>query len=188
MATNKPQDDYQKQGVRIPKDLHARIHEAAAASGRSYNSELIARLQASFTPGGNGQATFQLHAQGSDGRDPASLGRQLEKLPSDLSTQYGLHLYNTELKVAQAQMEEAREEFQPLYEKLQRLLEKEDGPPGPKARAKEAVSDVQRRIGELENQVVALKQTISNIHLYRKTQGLPELRNVREVSVSVRIG
>lgn len=48
MATNKPQVDYQKQGVRIPKDLHARIHEAAAASGRSYNSELIARLEASF--------------------------------------------------------------------------------------------------------------------------------------------
>lgn len=48
MATNKPQDDYQKQGVRIPRELHARIHEAAAASGRSYNSELIARLQASF--------------------------------------------------------------------------------------------------------------------------------------------
>lgn len=48
MATNKPQTDYQKQGVRIPKDLHARIHKAAASSGRSYNSELIARLQGSF--------------------------------------------------------------------------------------------------------------------------------------------
>ncbi|WP_158276451.1 Arc family DNA-binding protein [Acidovorax sp. HMWF018] len=48
MATNKPQADYQKQGVRIPKDLHARIHEAAVASGRSYNSELISRLEASF--------------------------------------------------------------------------------------------------------------------------------------------
>lgn len=52
MATNKPQDDYQKQGVRIPRELHARIHEAAAASGRSYNSELIARLEASFNASG----------------------------------------------------------------------------------------------------------------------------------------
>ena len=50
MATNKPQDDYQKQGVRIPKTLHTRIHEAAVTSGRSYNSELIARLESSFTP------------------------------------------------------------------------------------------------------------------------------------------
>jgi len=49
MATNKPQDGYQKQGVRIPKELHALIHEAAAASGRSYNSELIARLQSTFS-------------------------------------------------------------------------------------------------------------------------------------------
>lgn len=53
MATNKPQDDYQKQGVRIPRTLHERIHEAAAASGRSYNSELIARLEASFESTGN---------------------------------------------------------------------------------------------------------------------------------------
>jgi hypothetical protein len=48
MATNKPQDDFQKQGVRIPRDLHERIHEAARKSGRSYNSELIARLEYSF--------------------------------------------------------------------------------------------------------------------------------------------
>lgn len=59
MATNKPQDDYQKQGVRIPKALHARLHEAASVSGRSYNSELIARLEASFVQaegaGGNAE-------------------------------------------------------------------------------------------------------------------------------------
>jgi hypothetical protein len=48
MATNKPQEDFQKQGVRIPRELHDRIHEAARESGRSYNSELIARLQQSF--------------------------------------------------------------------------------------------------------------------------------------------
>ena len=50
MATNKPQDDYQKQGVRLPRELHERLHAAALESGRSYNSELIARLTASFTP------------------------------------------------------------------------------------------------------------------------------------------
>lgn len=44
MATNKPQEGYQKQGVRIPRELHALIHEAAIASGRSYNSELIYQL------------------------------------------------------------------------------------------------------------------------------------------------
>lgn len=50
MATNKPQDDYQKQGMRIPRELHARIHEAAAASGRSYNSEVIYQLERNLGP------------------------------------------------------------------------------------------------------------------------------------------
>lgn len=94
MATNKPQTDYQKQGVRIPKDLHARIHEAAAASGRSYNSELIARLEASFAPTGHGEAIFQLHAQGEGGplapevaparREIAELSERLIKLENTM--------------------------------------------------------------------------------------------------------
>lgn len=91
MATNKPQTDYQKQGVRIPKDLHARIHEAAAASGRSYNSELIARLEASFAPSGHGEAIFQLHAHGEGGPlEPVTtpstreISERLDKLENDL--------------------------------------------------------------------------------------------------------
>lgn len=48
MATNTPQDEFHKTGVRMPKDVHARLHEAAAASGRSYNAEIVARLQSSF--------------------------------------------------------------------------------------------------------------------------------------------
>lgn len=91
MATNKPQTDYQKQGVRIPKDLHARIHEAAAASGRSYNSELIARLEASFATTGHGEALFQIHAQGEGGpvvpeMTPAQreISERLDKLESSM--------------------------------------------------------------------------------------------------------
>lgn len=48
MATNIPQDDFQKTALRLPKDLHARVHEAAAEGGRSYNAEIVARLQGSF--------------------------------------------------------------------------------------------------------------------------------------------
>lgn len=50
MATNAPQDDWHKTGLRLPKDLHHALHEAAAASGRSYNGEIVARLQQSFEP------------------------------------------------------------------------------------------------------------------------------------------
>lgn len=48
MATNIPQDEFQKTALRLPKDLHAALHEAASAAGRSYNAEIISRLQASF--------------------------------------------------------------------------------------------------------------------------------------------
>lgn len=53
MATNIPQDDFQKTALRLPKDLHARLHESAAAVGRSYNAEIVARLAQSFEPSGD---------------------------------------------------------------------------------------------------------------------------------------
>ena len=56
MATNQPQEDFHKTGLRLPKPLHAQLHEAAAASGRSYNAEIVARLQASFEPSANATA------------------------------------------------------------------------------------------------------------------------------------
>ena len=48
MATNASQDDWHKTGLRLPKDLHARLHAAATQSGRSYNAELVHRLQQSM--------------------------------------------------------------------------------------------------------------------------------------------
>lgn len=48
MAQLKPQDDYMKTALRLPRDLHAKIQEEAAASGRSMNAEIVARLQDSF--------------------------------------------------------------------------------------------------------------------------------------------
>lgn len=48
MATNIPQLDYQKTALRLPKDLHAQLHLSAAESGRSYNAEIVSRLQTSF--------------------------------------------------------------------------------------------------------------------------------------------
>lgn len=48
MATLNPQDDFLKTALRLPKDLHARLVESAAANGRSLNSEINERLVASF--------------------------------------------------------------------------------------------------------------------------------------------
>ncbi|TJZ69753.1 Arc family DNA-binding protein [Chitiniphilus eburneus] len=50
MAQLTPQDDYLKTALRLPRELHSRIQEAAAKSGRSMNAELIHRLESSFQP------------------------------------------------------------------------------------------------------------------------------------------
>lgn len=149
------------------------------------NAELVSRLESTFAASINASLPPLQMSVGDRSPDVEKL---LRTLPEDLASQYGLHLYRTEQKVVEAQLEEAREEYDPLYDKLQRALAKEGGPPGPKARAKEAVAVADRRIGELENQLRALDSTIGAIHLYRKSHGLPGIRNVREVSVAVRIG
>lgn len=48
MAT---QDDYVKTALRLPRSVHAKLQEAADASAKSMNAEIIARLEASFTGG-----------------------------------------------------------------------------------------------------------------------------------------
>lgn len=42
------QDDFVRTALRVPPDLHAAIHEAAGKSGRTFNAEIVDRLQASF--------------------------------------------------------------------------------------------------------------------------------------------
>lgn len=45
MAT---QDDYIRTALRVPRDLHKALHESASKSNRTFNAEIIARLQDSF--------------------------------------------------------------------------------------------------------------------------------------------
>lgn len=42
------QDDYIRTALRVPPDLHKQLHDAADAKGRSFNAEIIERLQESF--------------------------------------------------------------------------------------------------------------------------------------------
>lgn len=42
------QDDYIRTALRVPPELHARLHEAAKDSGRTFNAEILARLEGSF--------------------------------------------------------------------------------------------------------------------------------------------
>lgn len=45
MAT---QDDYIRTALRVPPDLHSKIHEAAKLNNRTFNAEIVARLHRSF--------------------------------------------------------------------------------------------------------------------------------------------
>lgn len=44
------QAEYVKTALRLPPDLHEKLHEAADKRGRSLNAEILERLIASFDP------------------------------------------------------------------------------------------------------------------------------------------
>lgn len=41
MAANHTQKDWARSGIRIPRDLHQQVHEAALQEGRTFNSQLL---------------------------------------------------------------------------------------------------------------------------------------------------
>lgn len=41
------QSGYVKTGIRVPPELHAEVHASAERNGRTFNSEILARLQKS---------------------------------------------------------------------------------------------------------------------------------------------
>lgn len=41
MATNQTQADWQKTGLRLPRDLHQQVHEAAKAEDRTFNAQIV---------------------------------------------------------------------------------------------------------------------------------------------------
>jgi len=43
-------DRYQRVNLRIPRDLHAQVMEAADARSHSMNAEIVQRLEVSFSP------------------------------------------------------------------------------------------------------------------------------------------
>lgn len=45
MATNQTQADWQKTGLRLPRELHQQVHEAAREDDRTFNSQIVAFLK-----------------------------------------------------------------------------------------------------------------------------------------------
>lgn len=52
----KQQDGWVKTGLRLPPELHAQLHEAAAAGRRTFNGEILFRLEGSFSEATKGNA------------------------------------------------------------------------------------------------------------------------------------
>ena len=48
MSTNSTQDDYAKTALRLPRDLHRAVHEAAKQQDRSFNGQIVALLRAAL--------------------------------------------------------------------------------------------------------------------------------------------
>jgi len=53
------QDDFIRTALRVPPALHKALHESASAANRTFNAEILARLQASFDTA-PGEATAAL--------------------------------------------------------------------------------------------------------------------------------
>lgn len=189
--------------IRLPADLKDRTEIAAKEASRSMNAEILLRLEGSFDAGAGAQGqTFQ------DGFDIASLrneikrlknermqfvqspaaadtvGRLLGTLPAELVSQYGLHLYRTELARVQQHLKDARQQFQSLHEQRQEMRSSA-GSQGLSEKKSQAVSELQKLIGELEEQANLLTQTLNGIHTYREVNGLPAIGSVQRLLAGV---
>lgn len=77
MAT---QDDYIRTALRVPPELHAQIHASAKANNRTFNAEIVARLEESFgDTAGVDNALLHMLAE----QQTATI-KALEKLTQDL--------------------------------------------------------------------------------------------------------
>lgn len=191
--------------IRLPSELKDKIEEASKEAGRSMNAEITSRLEGSFETSHtteeqafqdgfelaslrieNARLKEQLDAERMEffksRKSADAVGKILDQLPAELVSHYGLHLYESELDKALAELEKVYDKAGPANDAHQELL-KSEASPGPISRSSEKLARLDKRIYELNEQIHLLKQSISGIHTYRKVNGLQELRNVSSVAV-----
>lgn len=72
------QDDYIRTALRLPPDMHKALHDSADASGKSFNAEIIARLQSTFGSLQGSMRGFEMSAQMDDPHAGALTPEQLQ--------------------------------------------------------------------------------------------------------------
>lgn len=192
-------NDIFRSQFRLPADLADQLRDAADGAGRSLNAEIVVRLQQSF---GADQAVEK--AAFEHGFEVATLrqeverlkaermqffqerasadriGQLLDKLPAELTSQYGLHLYRSELDRTQASLRECLAAEQQASADLQAGITA-GAPQATLSDLKKRQSDLSRQSFEIREQIVVLEQAISGIHTYREVSGLPEIRKVQRL-------
>lgn len=89
MATSIDQKNFVKTALRLPPELHAAVHEAAQRSGRSYNAELVERVQRSFEADEQDQYAEMLYEM-----RRTQLRLELNDIKSELQLLYARHQDN----------------------------------------------------------------------------------------------
>lgn len=165
MAT---QDDYIRTALRVPPGLHAQIHEAAKSNNRTFNAEIVARLEQTFSgPVETGSPGLALAVQ--ELQSLQRLGTLTYRLQR---ATYKADLYRTQMGHAWHQLQDAI--------KTGNQAEQKDA----KAAYEELRKDMERSTASVE----AIEAEISAIHQDRKFSGLKELRDVEPVYASMRSG
>lgn len=82
MAT---QDDYIRTALRVPPGLHAQIHAAARASNRTFNAEIVDRLERTFSSQNSNQpgSSKDTDRRSSDEADARSSADEIADLVAD---------------------------------------------------------------------------------------------------------
>jgi hypothetical protein len=101
MVTSVNQSDFVKTALRLPPDVHSRLHEAAQANGRSYNAEIVHRLGESFE--GQEKKIIEWMAQAEGDLENPNLAKIRERA-KDLIGGSGLDAMRREVEHLQARL------------------------------------------------------------------------------------
>ncbi len=181
MAT---QDDYIRTALRVPPELHARIHEAAKTNTRTFNAEIVARLQASF-----------------DAPPPsASMSHtRTTATPDDLEVLYAITVAQVDLQKATMALSDAKDEafrLAAVLERRERELRDSEEMGQDEVFVsvrKDAYHKVQKEFKAAQRAVQAAKEEVhakqaalSELHMLRAAgTNIPDPRNLKPVSIGV---
>lgn len=179
MAT---QDDYIRTALRVPPELHARIHEAAKTNTRTFNAEIVARLQASFEAPPSG-----------------TLPARTTATPDDLEVLYSITVAQVDLQKATMALSDAKDEafrLAAVLERRERELRDSEEMGQDEVFVsvrKDAYHKVQKEFKAAQRAVQAAKEEVhakqaalSELHMLRAAgTNIPDPRNLKPVSVGV---